>query len=241
MRIRGFAAWRAKRSPIAAPRRRCRQLIDLLGDKDRFVAFAARRALEKMPAKDWQDQVLSLKAPRPFLQGATGLLAQYPSKEVAQQILKRCEAMLRGDVNEPGKKTGRAERCELSRPAARGAAGLDSRKIAPTEVPTLTQQLLREYPTRDAMMNRELVKLLAYLQPPGAAHALAHQLETNIPDVEKLQIAAYAPRITTGWETHDKLLMLRYLETVRGDRGRSQLGGLHRILCPRLLCQFDAR
>ena len=38
------------------------------------------------------------------------------------------------------------------------------------------------------MMNRELVKLLAYLQPPGAAHALAHQLETDIPDVEKLQI-----------------------------------------------------
>ena len=38
-------------------------LIELLGDKDRFVAFAARRALEKMPAKDWQDQVLAIEAP----------------------------------------------------------------------------------------------------------------------------------------------------------------------------------
>ena len=88
-------------------------------------------------------------------------------------------------------------------------------KITPAEVPTLTQQLLSEYPTRDAMMNRELVKLMAYLQPPGAAHALAHQLETDIPALEKLQVAAYAPRIGVGWETPDKLIMLRYLETVR--------------------------
>ena len=73
-------------------------------------------------------------------------------------------------------------------------------KIPPADVPTLSQQILREYPTRNAMMNRELVKLLVYLQPPGAAHALAHQLESDIPDIEKLQIAAYAPRIATGWE-----------------------------------------
>ena len=65
-------------------------------------------------------------------------------------------------------------------------------------MPTLTQQILREYPTRDAMMNRELVKLLAYLKPPEAAQLLTRQLETDIPDVEKLQIAAYAPRITTA-------------------------------------------
>ena len=91
------------------------------------------------------------------------------------------------------------------------------------------------------MMNRELVKLLAYLKPPEAAHALTQQLESNIPDVEKLQIAAYAPRITAGWETQDKLIMLRYLETGSRHRRRPQPGWLHRILCPRLLRQLDAR
>jgi putative heme-binding domain-containing protein len=69
------------------------------------------------------------------------------------------------------------------------------------------------------MANRELVKLLAYLQPAGAAHALAAQLNSKIADVEKLQIAAYAPRITTGWDTPDKLVMLRYYEQVRGVEG----------------------
>ena len=47
--------------------------------------------------------------------------------------------------------------------------------LALSAAATLTQQILREYPTRDPMMNRELVKLLAYLKPPGAAHALTHQ------------------------------------------------------------------
>ena len=103
-------------------------LVGLLADNDRFVAFAARRALEKMPAKDWQNEVLTVAAPRPFLYGATGLLVQYPSKEVAQQILKRCEAMLRGEVARAWAEAGRTERRELSRYAARGSIGADARQ-----------------------------------------------------------------------------------------------------------------
>ncbi len=147
-------------------------LVGLMADNDRFVAFAARRALEKMPAKDWQNEVLSVAAPRPFLYGATGLLAQYPSKEVALLILNRCEVMLRGQVNEPGRKPGELSDGNFLDTLRVVQLALVRGKIEPAEVPTLTQQLLREYPTRDAMMNRELVKLMAYLQPPGAAHAL---------------------------------------------------------------------
>ncbi len=200
-------------------------LVGLLADKDRFVAFAARRVLEKMPEKDWQEQVLSAKSPRPFLQGSTGLLVAYPSPAVAHLILARCEAMLRGDVNEPGQKRGvltDANYLDLLRVVQ---LALIRGKIAPADASTLSVQILREYPTRDPMMNRELVKLLAYLQPPESAHALTHQLESDIPDIEKLQIAAYAPRITAGWQTQDKLIMLRYLEQVRGIEGGHSLAG----------------
>lgn len=202
-----------------------RTVIGLLGDSDRFVAFAARRALEKLPAHAWQERVLELESPRPYLQGAAALLAAYPTHELALRVLTRCDAMLRGEVNEPGRKPG-----ELSDPVFLDTLRVIELafirgKVAPAEVPTLTQQLLREFPTRDAMMNRELVKLLTFLQPPGAAHALVHQLETDIPDVEKLQVAAYVPRISSGWETPDKLIMLRYLEKVRGIEGGHSLSG----------------
>jgi putative heme-binding domain-containing protein len=200
-------------------------LLKLLADDDRFVAYAARRTLEKVPAKDWQEQVLSFDAPRPFLQGATGLLAAYPSPEVARKILARCEAMLRGEVNEPGQKHGDISDANFLDLLRVVQIALIRGNIPPAEVPALTQQIMREYPTRDAMMNRELVKLLAHLQPPGAAHALVHQLETDIPEMEKLQVAAYAPRIASGWESPDKITMLRYLERARGMEGGHSLAG----------------
>ena len=51
-------------------------LVRLLGDSDRFVAFAARRALEKTPADKWQDRVLTATTARAFLQGGAGLLGR---------------------------------------------------------------------------------------------------------------------------------------------------------------------
>jgi putative heme-binding domain-containing protein len=200
-------------------------LVGLLSDKDRFVAFASRRALERRPAQEWQEQVLAASVPRTFFYGATGLLAAYPSPQLAQQVLARCEAMLRGEVNEPGQQPGQLTNATYLDLLRVTQLALIRGRVAPQTVPTLSQELLKKYPTRDAMMNRELVKLLAYLQPPQAAHALAAQLTTNIPEVEKLQIAAYAPRITSGWETPDKLIMLRYYEQIRGIEGGHSING----------------
>ena len=138
-------AHRGTEAPVAV-------LIDLLGDKDRFVAFAARRALEKIPANQWQDQVLALTAPQPFLYGATGLLVESPSKELAVTILKRCEAILRGQVNEPGQKPGELSPKNFQDLLRVVQLALVRGKIAPSEVTALSQQVLSEYPTCDAMI-----------------------------------------------------------------------------------------
>ena len=200
-------------------------LVGLLSDKDRFVAFAARRALEQRPAAEWQDQILTAPASRTFFYGASGLLAAYPSPQLAQQILNRCQAMLSGQVNDPGQPTGQLNNAGYLDLLRVIQLALIQGKVAPQAVPNLGPALLREYPTHDANINRELVKLLAHLQPPGATHALAAQVAVDIPEVEKLQIAAYAPRITTGWETPDKLVMLRYYEQIRGLEGGHSVNG----------------
>jgi putative heme-binding domain-containing protein len=200
-------------------------LTHLLADKDRFVAFAARRALEKIPASEWQERVLSARSPRLFLQGSAGLLSAYPSRELAQKILARCDAMLHGDVSEPGQRPGALSDATYLDTLRVIQLAMIRGKVPPANERALAQQIMRDYPMNDAVINRELVKLLAYLQPPGAAHTLAHQLELDIPEMEKLQVAAYAPRITTGWETHDKLVMLNYLEHVRGIEGGHSVAG----------------
>jgi putative heme-binding domain-containing protein len=200
-------------------------LVRLLSDPDRFVSFSARRALEKIPAEAWKDKVLTATEPNAFMQGATGLLVAHPSAETAQQVLARCQAMMRGQVNEPGRRAG-----EMSDPLFLDLLrvvqlALIRGELQPADVPNLSQQLVREYPTRDAMLNRELVRLLAYLQPPEAPAAFAKQLQSGIPDVEKLHIAGYAARMTKGWRTDDKLTLLRYYEQARGLEGGHSLSG----------------
>jgi putative heme-binding domain-containing protein len=200
-------------------------LVGLLADPDRYAAFAARRVLERKPGAEWQEQVLAAENPRVFLQGATGLLVAQPSTETSRKIIARCEAMIAGDVQEPGKKRGYLSDPNFIDLLRVLQLALDRGNIAAADMQKLGEQLLREYPTKHAMMNRELVKLLAYLQPKGAAVAFAKQLQSDLPDVEKLQIAAYAPRIQQGWETADKLVMLSYYEKVRGLAGGHSMGG----------------
>ena len=200
-------------------------LVRLLSDPDRFVAFSARRALEKTPANAWQGKVLAAADPSAFLQGATGLLVAHPTRETAQQILARCEAMMRGQVSEPGRRPGEMSDALFLDLLRVAQLGLIRGELQPADAPSLAQQLVREYPTRNAMLNRELVKLLAYLQPPEAAGAFARQIQSDIPTAEKLHIAGYAARMTAGWRTEDKLAMLRYYEEARGIEGGHSLSG----------------
>ena len=113
-----------------------------------------------------------------------------------------------------------------SRPVARHRSWPSFAARSPRKpCPILVRQLLREYPTHDANINRELVKLLALSAAAGSRARAGRPVAADIPEVEKLHIAAYAPRITTGWETPDKLVMLRYYEQIRGLEGGHSVNG----------------
>ncbi len=200
-------------------------LTRLLGDTDRFVAYAARKALEKTPVDQWQDQVISANSARIFLQGGAGLLAAAPSREVALAVLEGCETMLHDNIDQIGKQPSPAQEAEFRDTLRVAQLALLHGEIPPQDAPGLTAEVLKLYPTSDPLANRELVRLLAYLQPAEAAAILAAQLEANIGEAEKLQIAAHAARLKTGWNTDEKLTLLRYFEAVRTvDAGHSVNG-----------------
>lgn len=195
-------AYRRAEAPVA-------KLIELLNDDDRFVAFAARRALETQQTANWSQTVLAATQPRVFLQGATCLLAVEPSQQNAQAILARCGQMLQADLAEP-------ERLDLLRV---GQLALHRGQISPQQSAQIRQQLVEQYPTASNQQNRELVRLLVYLQAPEAAKLMAAELAKNIPTEEKLHIAAYAPMLRTGWTTPEKLALLRFYEESRALEG----------------------
>jgi putative heme-binding domain-containing protein len=152
-------------------------------------------------------------------------LIAYPSPQALERILGRCDSLIRGEVNDPGQPRGQISDANFLDLLRVVQLAFIRGPVGPSDIPSLTQQLVREYPTRDAKMNRELVRILAYLQPPEAPAALARQLQANIPDSEKLHIAAYSARMTKGWSTADKLAMLRYCEQARSIAGGHSLSG----------------
>jgi putative heme-binding domain-containing protein len=184
-------------------------LVKLLGDPDRFVAFAARRALEQQPPQAWAQQVVNDPNNTVFCRGAVPLLAVMKDPAAAQAVLKRCEAILQSSAS-----------AEQMVDALRvSQLAIAQGKLAPEQVPTLGNILLAKYPCGDSAADREIVRLLVYLQVPGAAEKFAAQMTSDLSYAEKLHVAAYASRLEAGWDIQAKIAVMTFFEESRTVEG----------------------
>lgn len=190
------------------------ELAPLLGSKDRYVAYAATRLLETLPSEEYQAALLKAKNNRVFVQGALALLTMNPDRATCQAIIDRAGAVMDGFVSDP-------DFLDLLRVIG---LALSRGEIKPTEVPQLSEKIAREFPTRNSQMNRELIRLVAYLQGYSAANRIIEQLAADIPKDDKLQIALYA-RFLNGWSTQQKLDLLKFFEAARAQTGGHSFEG----------------
>jgi len=199
-------------------------LLPVLADGDRQVAFAARRCLETVPPKQWRETALTHRDVRIFVQGATALMVAHPDKETAIDIINRCLGILQGQVKEPGSPKGFLSDRNFTDIMRVLQLALLRGPVSGREVPELRAQLSREYPSKDAIMNRELVRLLVYLQEPSVTSRMIAQLSSDLPMPEKLQVGMFAPQLRKGWTTQDKLALFRFYEQARTAKGGKSLG-----------------
>ena len=197
------------------------QLLPLLADQDRLLAFAARRCLERIPAEEWELLVLEDQATRVFLHGSTALLIADPTEERAMAIIKRGQGILRGEVNDPNFPRGFISDYDFTELLRLFQLALIRGEIGPDQAKLLARDLTAEYPTKDNVMNRELVRLLVYLQAEQATKFMVEQLRSPIEEVEKLHVAAYAAYLKSGWTTDQKMAMMTYYERAREIKGGS--------------------
>jgi putative heme-binding domain-containing protein len=191
-----------------------KQLAPLLISSDRYVVWAATRALEQVPKESWQEQALKAENPGQFLQGALALLVVDPDRQTAEAILTRVDALLAGYLSDP-------DFLDLLRVTE---LALERGKITGDDVPDLRKKLAKEYPSKDRIQNRELIRLLAYLNDNGAARRMIQQLQTDMPLEEKLHLALYA-RFIPDWTTKQKLALLKFYESARNGVGGHSFSG----------------
>ena len=191
------------------------KLLPLLGSPDRFLAWAACRAIEESPWAEWLPAVLKTSQPRVFLVGATGLLVLGPDRATAAALADRCRDWAARQLSDN-------DCLDLLRVIElvilRG-------QVPGSRLTTVRDLLSRRYPAHDALVNRELVRLLAYLQDPTLLGRLTKQLDGDLPVVEKLHAAFCTQFLQAGWTPETRQRILRFYEEANRFRGGSALGG----------------
>lgn len=203
-------------------------LLPLLADQDRFVRFAARIAIEHAGPDRFRDALLSVDAPRAKLEAMLALVRGGQLDAAAQSNLLDRQLVLLRETLDADLQIALLRLIELTY-----LLGPQKSEAAVSE--DFRHQMLTMFvESADTPVNRELARLLAFLDEPKAPAAiLAHQAAMAAADNRPAQIHdAYCLRaITKGWDSETKRRYWAWFETAsHWDGGFSYLGYLDMML-----------
>ena len=142
-----------------------------LSHSDRFVRFAARVAIEKQPSARWAERALAEKTPQAAIETLIAL-ARVGDKSLQPRLIAALErlelAQLAPDLRLPLLRAWQLAFTRMGRPPAEVAA----RVVA---------QLDPHFPNADAVVSRELVDILIYLNAPSAVAKTVPLLSVSEP------------------------------------------------------------
>jgi putative heme-binding domain-containing protein len=192
-------------------------ILPMLRSTDRIEALTARRMIERIPAEQWESEVFTTDDKRLFIHGAVALMTSDPSLDRAYQVLARASKFMEGFVNDHDF-VDMLRTMELA--LVRG-------KVEPSKVPGLAVRIGNEFPSGSSIINRELVRLLAYL---GAGH-VEGRLEAYLQDPEvsvadKVHVGIYMQSIGAKLTPGTRLTIVDSLEkasTLEGAGGSYKL------------------
>jgi putative heme-binding domain-containing protein len=183
-----------------------KELRKPLASSDRFEAWAARRVLETVPREMWQEELLTTDNQRVFLQGATALLLSSPTPQHAQAVIERSQHFMNGFVNDDSfVDMLRVQQLAFLRTQVPAAARAQ-----------FARRLADEYPSSSATINRELIRLLMYLQVDQINDRYLAELQRDWPLPDKLHLAIHLTYLKQGWTTDQKLAVFQYLASPPG-------------------------
>lgn len=178
-------------------------LLQLLAEEDRTLAFVARRVLERMPTSLWRDDVLSSPDSRISIVGMLGLINADPTEATALAILERTSELMK-DFLSDADFVDTLRLCQVA---------MHRGKIDPNTVAPLRKQIAEEFPAGDSRMNHELIRLCAYLQADGVAErALTYINDTDNSEMDRTLVAMYLQFLSHDWNARQRFQILKYYE-----------------------------
>ncbi len=165
-------------------------LLPLLAEDDRTLAFVARRVLERMPTSVWRDDVLSSPDTRISIVGMLGLINADPTEPTALAVLERSSELMKEFLSDADF-IDTLRLCQVA---------MHRGKVDPNTVAALRKQIAEEFPAGESRMNHELIRLCAYLQADGVAErALAYISDAENAEVDRTLVAMYLQFLSHDW------------------------------------------
>lgn len=223
------------------------KLIAALGHQDRHIRYAARVALEHVPARLWKDRALNEHDAGIVIQGAVAY-ARVGGKSAQPRILQALNAIDVARLSETQKlDLLRAYQLTFIRQAAPGK----------DTAAKLAKRFDAHYPAKSDALNRELCRMLVYLQSPmvvsktialmkqpskspaslTSAELLARsrrygptiaQMQANRPDEQKIHYAFMLRNAKKGWTPADRIYYFRFLAQQATKSGGASFAGFLR-------------
>jgi putative heme-binding domain-containing protein len=185
------------------------KVLTLLVSDDRFESWAARRILERIDREQWRDRVLAAKNHRLLVQGGLAMMVANPNRSDALALLEQVSKAMQGFVSD-GDFLDMLRLTEVA--LVRG-------QLQPDDVPGLKRQLAEEFPSGDALMNRELIRVLSYMQESSILDRYLTYVKSQAADIDKLHVAMHLRFLEQGWSPQQRLDLLAFYEDANKRKG----------------------
>ena len=171
---------------------------------DHVLRYTRRVYLEHLPPAAWREKALAQTEPDMVIAAAVALARTGKgdgSQELQQQIVEKLAAL-------PwGKLTG-TQRLQTLR--AFGLAFIRLGEPSPRVREQTLGAVSEAFPAADAALNRELCKLLVYLQAPGVAERTLQLLANDPPQEEQITYVLSLRELKTGWTPETRRTYFRW-------------------------------
>ena len=187
-------------------------LVPLLSGDDRYISVTARRLLERIPLTDWRDELLSSDNQRVQIQAGLALMIAEPTPPNAKLVLTGVLRMLDGFVSD----RNFVDLLRLTQVAiARG-------NVKAEELSELRTKLAAEFPIGEPLLNRELIRVLAYLNAEDIIDDAISYLQTDAELSERMNIAMHLRFFKHNWTAAERFSLVKFFEeTQLVDSGSS--------------------
>lgn len=187
-------------------------LTPLLASPDRRLAWAARRLLERLPTDTWQASLLAHSDQRVQLQSGLALVTVAPTREHGEAVINMSRKLLAGFVSD-------RNFVDLLRLIQ---VTLHRCEIPVSELTELSRELVAEFPIAEPILNRELFRLLTYLNADEVVPAAIGLLQSDSDLAERMHIAMHLRFFKHQWTSAERYAVVKFFEeTQPADAGSS--------------------